>query len=74
MEGIRNNPETRGKPCQYEIETGRIFKVDSKARHLRDCIKNFTKNEVLALLEYYVDMEKFKTENVERVLIYSLSY
>lgn len=74
MEGIRNNPETRGKPCQYEIETGKIFKVDSNARHLRDCIKNFAKNEVLALMEYYVNMENFKTENVERVLIYSLSY
>ncbi len=74
MDGIRNYPETRGKPCRYEIETGHIYKADHSARHMKDCIKNFTVKEILELFDYYVGLDRFKTENVERVMIYFLSW
>lgn len=73
MDGIRNYPETRGKPCRYEIETGHIYKADLKARHMKDCIKGFTCKEVLDLFDYYVGLDRFTTGNIQRVLVYSLS-
>ena len=73
MDGIRNYPDTRGKPCRYEIETGHIYKADLKARHMKDCIKGFTCKEVLDLFDYYVGLDRFTTGNIQRVLAYFLS-
>ena len=72
-DGIGNNPETRGEPCAYELETGHIFKINYKAGYLRDMLSDFTRLEVLALFDYYIGMKNFKAENVQRVLFYALS-
>ena len=72
MDGIRNYPETRGAPCAYELETGRIFRVDPKAATMAEMLTGFTKDEVRALFDCYIGLEQFQRENIERVLIYSL--
>ena len=72
MDGIRNCPETRGAPCAYELETGRIFRVDPKAATMAEMLTGFTKDEVRALFDYYIGLKQFQRENIERVLIYSL--
>ena len=64
--------ETRGAPCAYELETGHIFKVDPKARHLREMMPDFTKREVLDLFDYYVGLDRFQSEALRRTLVYDL--
>ncbi len=64
--------ETRGAPCAYELETGHVFKVDPKARHLREMMPDFTKREVLDLFDYYVGLNRFQSANLRRVLVYDL--
>ncbi len=73
MEGIRNCPETRGKPCEYEIASGHVYKADMQARHMKDMLPDFTGTEVRALMDYYIDMSRFTDENIRRILIYALS-
>ena len=73
MEGIRNCPETRGKPCEYEIASGHVYKADMQARHMKDMLPDFTGREVRALMDYYIDMSRFTDENIRRILIYALS-
>lgn len=72
FEGMGSYAETRGAPCTYELETGHIFKVDPKARHLREMMPDFTKREVLDLFDYYVGLERFKCEALRRTLVYDL--
>ena len=72
FEGMGSYAETRGAPCTYELETGHIFKVDPKARHLREMMPDFTKREVLDLFDYYVGLDRFKSANLRRVLVYDL--
>lgn len=42
-EGMGSYAETRGAPCTYELDTGHVFKIDPKARHLREMMPDFTK-------------------------------
>lgn len=72
FEGMGSYAETRGAPCAYELETGHIFKVDPKARHLREMMTDFTKREVLNLFDYYVGLDRFKSEALRRTLVYDL--
>ena len=72
FEGIGSYAETRGAPCAYELETGHIFKVDPKARHLQEMMPDFTKREVLNLFDYYVGLDHFKSEALRRTLVYDL--
>lgn len=71
-EGIGSYAETRGAPCTYELETGHVFKIDPKARHLREMMPDFTKREVLDLFDYYVGLKRFQSTNLRRVLVYDL--
>lgn len=71
-DGMGSYAETRGVPCTYELETGHIFKVDPKAQHLREMMPDFTKREVLDLFDYYVGLDRFKSANLRRVLVYDL--
>lgn len=71
-DGVGSYAETRGVPCTYELETGHIFKVDPKAQHLREMMPDFTKWEVLDLFDYYVGLDRFKSANLRRVLVYDL--
>ena len=71
-EGMGSYAETRGAPCAYELETGHVFKVDPKARHLREMMPDFTKREVLDLFDYYVGLNRFQSANLRRVLVYDL--
>lgn len=72
MEGIVNYPETRGIPCEYEIAKGKTWKIDPKAQLLKEMLKDFNKEDVLNLFDYYIGLDNFKTENIERILIYQL--
>ena len=72
MEGIGNNPETRGEPCEYETETGHVYRIDSKAQWMKDMLPDFGKREVWALFDYYVGWEKFRTEDIQAVRLYRL--
>lgn len=72
MDGIKNYPETRGKPCEYEIKKGNIWKVDMNAKYIADMLKGFYKEEVLDLFDYYVGLSNMKNENIQNVFIYSL--
>ena len=72
FEGMGSYAETRGAPCAYELETGHIFKVDPKARHLREMMPDFTKREVLDLFDYYVGLDRFQSEALRRTLVYDL--
>ena len=72
MEGIGNNPETRGEPCEYECETGHVYRIDSKAEWMKDMLPDFGKREVWALFDYYVGWERFRTEDIQAVRIYRL--
>lgn len=71
-EGIGNKPETRGEPCEYEVEKGKRWKVDMKAKSLKDMITDFYMKDVLALFDYYVGLNNLKNENVQRIIIYDL--
>lgn len=73
MEGMGNNPEVRGQPCAYELETSHIYKIDWKAQHMADMLPDFGRREVLALFDYYVGLSKFKTESLRRILICTLT-
>lgn len=59
-EGIGNKPETRGEPCEYEVEKGKIWKVDMKAKSLKDMITDFYMKDVLDLFDYYVGLNNLK--------------
>lgn len=72
MEGIRNNPETRGLPCEYEIENHQIWKIDMKAKWMKDMLVGFTSKEVLDLFDYYVGMSKIRNENILDVMVFSI--
>ena len=72
MEGIGNNPETRGEPCEYERETGHIYRIDSKAQWMKDMLPDFGKREVWALFDYYVGWERFRTEKIQAIRLYRL--
>lgn len=72
FEGMGSYAETRGTPCSYELESGHIFKVDPKARHLREMMPDFTKREVLDLFDYYVGLDRFKSKNLLHTLVYDL--
>lgn len=72
FEGMGSYAETRGVPCTYELGTGHIFKIDPKAQHLREMMPDFTKREVLDLFDYYVGLDRFKSANLRRVLVYDL--
>lgn len=72
-EGIGNNPEVRGQPCEFELETGNIFQVDFHAKWLDDRVKNFGKKEILDLLDYYVGRVNLKKEKIEYAAIYSVA-
>lgn len=39
---------------------------------MAEMLTGFTKDEVRALFDYYIGLEQFQRENIERVLIYSL--
>lgn len=72
MEGIGNNPETRGEPCEYERETGHIYRIDGKAEWMKDMLPGFGKDQVWALFDYYVGWERFRTEAIQTVRLYRL--
>ena len=72
MEGISNNPETRGEPCEYERETGHIYRIDGKAEWMKDMLPDFGREQVWALFDYYVGWERFRTEDVQAVQLYRL--
>ena len=72
MEGIGNNPETRGEPCEYERETGHIYRVDGKAEWMKDMLPGLGEDQVWALFDYYVGWERFRTEDVRAVRLYRL--
>ena len=72
MEGISNNPETRGEPCEYERETGHIYRIDGKAEWMKDMLPGFGKDQVWALFDYYVGWERFRTEAIQTVRLYRL--
>ena len=72
MEGIGNNPETRGEPCEYERETGHIYRIDGKAQQMKDMLPDFGKAQVWALFDYYVGWENFRAEAVQSVRFYHL--
>ena len=69
MDGIGNNPETRGAPCEYERETGHIYRTDPKAERLKDVLPGFGLRELWQLFDYYVGREKFRVENVRAVRV-----
>ena len=71
-EGIGNKPETRGKPCEYEIEKGKIRKVDMKAKFLKDMLTDFSMKDILDLFDYYIGLNNLKNDNVQRIIIYDL--
>ncbi len=72
MEGIHNNPETRGKPCEYEITHQKIWKVDHKAKYMDDMIKGFNKKEIMKLFDYYVGLEYLDNSKINTIKIYRL--
>lgn len=72
-DGIGNNPETRGQPCEFELDTGRVFKIDLKATWMDDMLKDFGKAEILALFDYYVGLPNLKNENITHITIYSVN-
>ena len=72
IDGISSYPETRGAPCQFEIEKKRIFKIDGKAIYLVDMLKTFTQKEVTELLDYYIGLSAISEAGVEQVNVYIL--
>ena len=72
MEGIGNNPETRGEPCEYERETGHIYRIDGKAEWMKDMLPGFGKDQVWALFDYYVGWDRFRMEAIQTVRLYRL--
>lgn len=71
-EEMSNAPETRGQPCEYELETGKIFKIDYSATYLDDLLKNFGKSEIMELLNYYVGLSNLTNERITDVVVYSV--
>lgn len=72
MEGIGNNPETRGDPCEYEIETGCVYHIDSKAKRMKDMLPDFGREQIWALFDYYIGWKRFRTEDIQAVRLYRL--
>lgn len=72
MEGIGNNPETRGIPCEFEIERGKVFKVDPKAVYMRDAMPDFGKEEVRQLFDYYVGFDNITNDKIKSIYMYKL--
>lgn len=71
MDKIGNNPETRGFPCEYETENNIIYKIDMKAKLLKNMLPNFKKKEVLDLFDYYVGFDCLKNNRIKKINIYS---
>lgn len=69
INGVVNYPETRGKPCEYEIERNKIYKMDMNATYAKDIIKDFYQKEVLDLFDYYVGISNLQIKDIS---IYSI--
>lgn len=70
MEKMGNNPESRGTPCEYEIENNIVYKVDMKANHLKNMLPNFKKKEVIELFDYYIGLDCLENNKIKNVEIY----
>ncbi|WP_281627813.1 hypothetical protein [Traorella massiliensis] len=70
VDGVCSYPETRGMPCEYEMEN-KIYKIDMKARMLKDMLK-FDIHDVSDLFDYYVGWMNIKNENILNIRIYEL--
>lgn len=72
MDNITNTPETRGKPCEYEIQNNIQYKIDMKAKYARDMLPNFNKKEVLDLFDYYVGKDCLDNNKIKNVTVYDI--
>ena len=70
VDGVCSYPETRGMPCEYEMEN-KIYKIDMKARMLKDMLK-FDIHDVSDLFDYYVGWVNIKNESILNIRIYEL--
>ena len=72
INGIISTAEVRGKPCEYEIENNRIYKVDMQAQWAKDMVKDFKKKEVFALFDYYVGFENLNKNEIQNIAVYEI--
>lgn len=72
INGIISAAEVRGKPCEYEIENNRIYKIDMQAQWAKDMLKDFKKKEVFALFDYYVGFEKIDKNEIHNITVYEI--
>lgn len=72
MDGIRNLPQTKGAPCSWELERGQVYQVDPQAKHMKDMLKGFGREEVLSLMDHYIGLQKLYAAKIERIEWYDL--
>ena len=72
MDKIKNYPETRGLPCEYELANNIQYKVDTKAKYLKDMLPDFKKENVLDIFYYYVGKDCFDNNKIQKITIYSI--
>ena len=73
MDGIRNLPQTKGAPCSWELERGQVYQVDPQAKHMKDMLKGFGREEVLSLMDHYIGLQKLYAAKIERIEWYDLT-
>ena len=73
MDNIKNCPETRGLPCEYELEKNKRYKVDPKAKKLKDMLPNFKKENVLDLFDYYVGKDCLDNNKIKEITIFYIA-
>ncbi|MBE7020653.1 MAG: hypothetical protein E7411_04375 [Ruminococcaceae bacterium] len=72
IKGISIYPETRGVPCQYEIDNNVTFKIDSKAKLLVEMLKGFGREEVIDLIDYYIGISIISNGDINKTHIYEI--
>lgn len=72
IDNIKNYPETRGLPCEYELANNKQYKVDTKAKYMKDMLPDFKRKEVLDIFYYYVGKDSLDNNKIQKITIYSI--
>ena len=65
-------PDILREPCDYELKTNKIYKLNPNATYMTEQLENFTRNEILELFHYYIGDEN--SMNVNNIILYSLKW
>lgn len=65
-DGTRSYDEVRGKPCEYEIEKNKIYRL----RNGYERLEGFKRPEIFELFDYYIGFDNLKEDSILDIKFY----